>query len=170
MISNNDTNLNLSFHPPNPCLLPLPRSLMLSSFPTVVGQKNVNFAHTWCPNSGGHILKFPQLFGHYVCPKWNCLSTLTFHSHPRPLKNKQNKTHINKNIFLNKNQFKKSAHKPIQSYTSKSPCQWLKITYAKSITSGDQFSFAYITHHKSQYRILENCRSHPHCQYNLSSY
>ena len=30
MISNNDTNLNLSFHPPNLCLLLLPRSLMLS--------------------------------------------------------------------------------------------------------------------------------------------
>ena len=30
MISNNDTNLNLSFHPPNPCLLLLPRSLTLS--------------------------------------------------------------------------------------------------------------------------------------------
>ena len=30
MISNNDTNLNLSFHPPNPCLLPLPRFLTLS--------------------------------------------------------------------------------------------------------------------------------------------
>ena len=29
MISNNNTNLNLSFHPPNPCLLLLPRSLML---------------------------------------------------------------------------------------------------------------------------------------------
>ena len=33
MISNNDTNLNLSFHPPNPCLLLLPRSLML--FPSL---------------------------------------------------------------------------------------------------------------------------------------
>ena len=33
MISNNDTNLNLSFHPPNPCLLLLPRSLMLSPSP-----------------------------------------------------------------------------------------------------------------------------------------
>ena len=30
MISNNNTNLNLSYHPPNPCLLLLPRSLMLS--------------------------------------------------------------------------------------------------------------------------------------------
>ena len=29
MISNNHTNLNLSYHPPNPCLLLLPRSLML---------------------------------------------------------------------------------------------------------------------------------------------
>ena len=33
MISNNDTNLNLSFDPPNPCLLRLPRSLMLSTSP-----------------------------------------------------------------------------------------------------------------------------------------
>ena len=33
MISNNDTNLNLYFHPPNPCLLLLPRSLMLSPSP-----------------------------------------------------------------------------------------------------------------------------------------
>ena len=30
MISNNNTNLNPSYHPPNPCLLLLPRSLMLS--------------------------------------------------------------------------------------------------------------------------------------------
>ena len=30
MISNKDTNLNLSFRPPSPCLLLLPRSLMLS--------------------------------------------------------------------------------------------------------------------------------------------
>ena len=30
MISNNNTNFNLSYHPPNPCLLLLPRSLMLS--------------------------------------------------------------------------------------------------------------------------------------------
>ena len=30
MISNNNTNLNLSYHPPNPCLFLLPRSLMLS--------------------------------------------------------------------------------------------------------------------------------------------
>ena len=34
MISNNDTNWNLSFHPPNPCLLLLPRSLMLPPPPT----------------------------------------------------------------------------------------------------------------------------------------
>ncbi len=33
MISNNDTNLNLSYHPPNPCLLLLPRSLMLPPLP-----------------------------------------------------------------------------------------------------------------------------------------
>ena len=36
MISNNklnNTNLNLSYHPPNPCLLLLPRSLMLSPSP-----------------------------------------------------------------------------------------------------------------------------------------
>ena len=33
MISNNNTNLNLSFHPPNPCLLLLPRSHMLSPSP-----------------------------------------------------------------------------------------------------------------------------------------
>ena len=33
MISNNDTNLNLSFHPTNPCLLLLLRSLMLSPSP-----------------------------------------------------------------------------------------------------------------------------------------
>ena len=33
MISNNDTNLNLSFHAPNPCLLLLPRSVMLSPSP-----------------------------------------------------------------------------------------------------------------------------------------
>ena len=31
--SNNNTNLSLSFHPPNPCLLLLPRSLMLSHSP-----------------------------------------------------------------------------------------------------------------------------------------
>ena len=30
MISDNNTNLNLSYHPPNPCLLLLPRSLILS--------------------------------------------------------------------------------------------------------------------------------------------
>ena len=30
MISNNDINLSLPLHPPNPCLLLLPRSLMLS--------------------------------------------------------------------------------------------------------------------------------------------
>ena len=30
MISSNNNNLDLSFHPPNPCLLLLPRSLMLS--------------------------------------------------------------------------------------------------------------------------------------------
>ena len=29
MISDNNTNLNLSYRPPNPCLLLLPRSLML---------------------------------------------------------------------------------------------------------------------------------------------
>ena len=33
MISNNSSNLNLSFHPPNPCLLLLPRSVMLSPSP-----------------------------------------------------------------------------------------------------------------------------------------
>ena len=33
MISNNNTNLNLSYHPSNPCLLLLPRSLMLSPSP-----------------------------------------------------------------------------------------------------------------------------------------
>ena len=33
MISNNDTNLNLFFHPPNLCLLLLTRSLMLSPSP-----------------------------------------------------------------------------------------------------------------------------------------
>ena len=33
MISNNDTNLNLSFDPPNPCLLLLLISLMLSPSP-----------------------------------------------------------------------------------------------------------------------------------------
>ena len=33
MISNHDTNLNLSFHPPNPCLFFMPRSLILSPSP-----------------------------------------------------------------------------------------------------------------------------------------
>ena len=33
MISDNNTNLNLSYHPPNPCLLLLPRSLILSPPP-----------------------------------------------------------------------------------------------------------------------------------------
>ena len=32
MISDNNTNLNLSYYPPNPCLLLLPRSLILSLF------------------------------------------------------------------------------------------------------------------------------------------
>ena len=33
MISDNNNNLNLSYHPPNPCLLLLPRSLILSPPP-----------------------------------------------------------------------------------------------------------------------------------------
>ena len=33
MISDNNTNLNLSYHPPNSCLLLLPRSLILSHLP-----------------------------------------------------------------------------------------------------------------------------------------
>ena len=41
MISNNNNNLNLSYHPPNPCLLLLPRSLMLSLPPSLMRSRSI---------------------------------------------------------------------------------------------------------------------------------
>ena len=49
MISDNNTNLNLSYHPPNPCLLLLPRSLMLPPpppFPSPSTSIYIQLPHT----------------------------------------------------------------------------------------------------------------------------
>ena len=46
MISHTYTNLNLSYHPPNPCLLLLPRSLMLSPSPLPYVPIYIQLSHT----------------------------------------------------------------------------------------------------------------------------
>ena len=80
MISNNSTNLNLYYHPPNPCLLLLPRSLMLSHPPLPL--ISVLPAGSWwrdCPADCHAVWlawnqeqAYVQLFHWYQSRVWDC--------------------------------------------------------------------------------------------------
>ena len=72
MISNNDTNLNMSFHPPNPCLLLLPRSPMLSPSPLSLSlcihlHSTATHRHTFLQILQEEILMFTNAFKMYLC-------------------------------------------------------------------------------------------------------